>query len=94
MNVNYTLEESTNSDITFIDLHKFLNYIIFQKENNFLDAKTQTYVNDVTEKYNLEHFVNLDLQTLKEQKYQIVNDFNNKHKIIVEKIRKLKDFSE
>ena len=90
MNVNYTLEESTNSDITFIDLHKFLNYIIFQKENNFLDAKTQTYVNDVTEKYNLEHFVNLDLQTLKEQKYQIVNDFNNKHKIIVEKIRKLK----
>jgi hypothetical protein len=90
MNVNYTLEESTNSSITFIDLHKFLNYIIFQKENNFLDKKTKQYVNDVTEKYNLEHFVNLDLSTLKTQKYQIVNDFQNKHKIINDKITKLK----
>jgi len=91
MNVNYALVESTNSNITFIDLNKFLNYIIFQKENNFLDNKTKQYVNDITEKYNLEHFVNLDLPSLQEQKNQIVSDFNNKYKNMNEKINKLKN---
>lgn len=35
MNIDYTLTESTNSDISFIDFNKFLNYLIFEKSNQY-----------------------------------------------------------
>jgi len=35
MNIDYTLTESSNSDISFIDFNKFLNYKIFEKSNQY-----------------------------------------------------------
>jgi len=90
MNIDYTLTESSNSDISFIDFNKFLNYQIFQKMNgDILDQQTKKFVKNIVKKYDLE-YLKFNLKELKDIKNQVNNDFYKNFENIKEKMTKLK----
>jgi len=91
MNIDYTLTESSNSDISFIDFNKFLNYKIFEKINgDILDKQTKNFVKNIVKKYNLEDLLKLNLKELKNIKNKTDDDFYKNFKNIKEKMIKLK----
>ena len=93
MNIDYTLTESSNSDISFIDFNKFLNYKIFEKTNieeTILDKETKQFIKNIVKKYNFEDLLTLEIKDLIDIKYKSETEFSKNYENIKEKMSKLR----
>lgn len=78
-----------NEDISFIELHRYITYIISSKKLK-LDKETEDYINNISKKYfGLEEFLNMSEKDLIQKRLQIENQFNDQMKEINDKFEKL-----
>jgi hypothetical protein len=90
MNIDYTLTRSTNSDISFIDFNKFLNYIIFEKTKQVqYDTIKEIYTNiEEDVKNTIIEYFSENLNDLGKIKQYNENILDEKTKKYVQKISK------
>jgi len=90
MNIDYTLTESTNSDICFIDFDKFLNYIIFEKTRQIQYDTIQKIYTNVEEdvKNTIIEYFSENLNDLGKVKHYNENILDKNTKRYVRKISK------
>jgi len=88
MEINFS--KQSNNDISFIDLHRYINYIIFQKQYNNIDVETQDFINKLENNfYDLNSLKNFSIDKLNEHKIELEQKFLTQYNELIEQHKKL-----
>lgn len=88
MEINFT--SKSNEDISFIELHRYITYLVSSKKMT-LDDETNTYIKNLQNNYlGLEEFERMTEKELLDKKNQIVEKFNKQMNDTKDKFKKLK----
>ena len=88
MEINFSF--NSENDITFIDLHRYMIFVVFEKKYKYIDMETQKYMIDLENKYyGLKKIKEFPLEEINLKKSQIEDSFKNQMNKIMEQYKNL-----